>query len=118
MLGPTPALTDGAAPRRSPPRPYEPAQQLASHGPRQSQRTSQRQRTQEAASSKEKQPGRLGGNGQILALCPLPFLGLGAPGLYKDLSIMEASSPANICCDTQSFSRKYRPQLPWTGVAP
>lgn len=117
MLGPTPALTDGAAPRRSPPRTYEPAQQLASHGPRQSQRTSQRQRMQEADSSKEKRPGRLGGHGQILALCPLPFLGLGAPGLYKDLSIMETSSPVNICCDAQSFSRKYRLQHPWTGVA-
>lgn len=114
VLGPTLALTDGAAPRRSPPRPYEPAQQLASRGPRQSQRTSQRQRMQETDSSKKKRPGRLGGHGQIVALCPLPFLGLGAPGLYKDLGIMEASSPVNICCDAQPFSRKYRPQLPWT----
>lgn len=81
---PTPALTDGAAPRRSPPRRFKP-HQLASHGPRQSQRTSQRQRTQGANSSKEKRPGRLGGCGQLLALCPLLFLGLGAPGLYKDL---------------------------------
>lgn len=82
---PTPALTDGAAPRRSPPRRFKPAHQLASRSPRQTQRTFQRQRTQGADSSKEKQPGRLGGYGQLLALCPLLFLGLGAPGLYKDL---------------------------------
>ena len=52
------------------------------------------------------------------ATCPLPSAlpRLGSPRPLQRLNIMEASSPGNISCDAQSFSRKYRPQFPWTSV--